>query len=170
MRHRRHDYTSQLLADALKAAPDAMFMHSANSIQKCCLIGVIQTAAGQEKAPIGCLCRILIYDEWFQFMPKIHCIEPWIRRGSADWHIYSDGSLCWDLKNRWHEHIASIPSYYSMEETSTHSAAYLLNSVRSLLAQHYIAWQLNLLKWPSEWPQWSHNQQGVLEYNRMRNK
>lgn len=115
---------------------------------------------------LGALCTLHLPERWLSHPPTVWCHESWFRRGNIDWHAYSDGSLCWDLDQRWRVHLRCLARVLTREQLARHAAEYLLNSVRSLLTRHLTGHKLGLTEWPKEWLQWSHGRAALIEFAR----
>src|SRR4051812_44527242 len=43
-------------------------------------------------------CTFIVNDRWPESPPIASCKEPWVTLGKVDWHIFTDGLMCWDYK------------------------------------------------------------------------
>lgn len=160
------DFTARDLASALGGSMEHCFRRTAFGKREE-VEGLLTLQTVPDKAVVGCLCAIEIEDGWCTELPEVRCFENWIRK-DIDWHVYSDGSLCWEIPPRWTHQLYSVGLSNSPKEVCAFAAAYLLNSVRSLLARHHIGWQLGLVRWPQEWRAWSHGDAGYSEFEKER--
>lgn len=121
--------------------------------------------------PIGHKSALLdiFFDRWFKNLkrhaPLVYCDEKWVRR-DIDWHVFSDGCLCWTLPRLWRDlHCwRGKPRRLIAVEGSE----LLIESVRSLLTRHLLGTMQNKGEWPNAWGQWSHGREGANEYERER--
>jgi len=103
-------------------------------------------------------------------MPVVYCSAPWLKCG-ADWHISSNGWLCWELPNLWEDRIGKLEAEKVESGALTqYAATWCMNSVISLLCRHWYAHRHGIEQWPPEWKHWGHYNEGVLEYERQKRK
>lgn len=129
----------------------------------CLLIGNVRIGS-DIIAGMGVLCTVEPTHQWQREIPKISCLESWIRRGDMDWHAYDDGSLCVEVALRWRDEIAKVATTHSEAQTLCFAAEYLLNSAAWLITRHRYALENGLKKWPTTWPYWAHGPQGNRDY------
>jgi len=110
--------------------------------------------------------KVLIDQDWMMQPPKAFCSANFIRK-EIDWHIQSDGSLChvlveqwnWEF-NRWWEEGMEI------SQLMDRAASWSCQNIDSLITRHLHGHRLGLSVWPQKWSQWSHYQQGVIEFKK----
>lgn len=105
--------------------------------------------------------------KWPRHPPRAWCNVSWVRR-DIDWHVFSDGGLCWCLKERWQDH-QEWPGK-SRDAIATDGLKWMFASVDLLLERHLVGHYRKLEKWPEEWTAWGHGTTGVREYERERNQ
>ncbi len=131
----------------------------------CLLIGTLMIG-GDVVGGMGVLCSVEPTLQWQKEIPKISCLEPWIRRGDMDWHAYEDGSLCVEVAPRWHDEITKVAKTHPEAQTLRFAAEYLLNSAAWLITRHRYAFENHLTKWPKTWRYWAHGPQGNRDYHK----
>lgn len=104
--------------------------------------------------------------DWLARPPSVRVKAPFIRK-EADWHVNANGTLCNILVDQWEDHFKEAKAGgSSIMELLDFAATWSLASSDSLISRHLIAARESLLKWPSDWEQWSHFQAGRDEYRR----
>jgi hypothetical protein len=107
------------------------------------------------------------FEEVMQAPPPVWCCEPWMRHGE-EWHNDEHGGMCWVLRDEWRDIFASRDRLKGDEARV--AADWLLHNVRSLISRHYYASLVGLKRWPKAWDAWGHQDKGVAEYERERDK
>lgn len=94
--------------------------------------------------------------------PAVRCQERWVRR-EPDWHYNSDGTMCWELAERWrsNQHLHRPPGLVAQEVCD-----WLLTSVENLLRRHWHGHLWGLDRWLPEWDCYSHGWRGSREFVR----
>ena len=108
-------------------------------------------------------CKIIVYDDWGQFMPDVQCREHWVKR-ETDWHVSPDGTLCYDLDLRWRDKVGFVLRQDGIRAASIFASEWCIHHSRVLLWRHYCAYTNNIEIWPTEWPAWGHGEKGRSEY------
>lgn len=101
-------------------------------------------------------CEFNVNHEWLWRIPEVSCKESWIRKGVADWHVFSDGRLCFEYDARWRQELSAIAKCYTFGQTADFAVEWLLNSTRSLLNRHLFASRNDLVIWSKQWDFWAH--------------
>ncbi len=110
-------------------------------------------------------CEFSFVKEWRVQMPKVTCFSPWIRKG-GDWHIYNDGSLCWEFDLMWRDKIAEVEKKEGSISVIQLAGAWIIHSAQWLLYRHHYAAIHGITTWPSNWPYWRHGPKAAGEQYR----
>jgi hypothetical protein len=113
-------------------------------------------------------CRIIYTEDWHVNMPIVFPEAPWIKK-DPDWHMYDNGALCYELDVRWHETLSNIWHKDGASIAAHTAAQWLTESAGLLLGRHYYASLTGIKKWPTEWADWKHGNEGVRQYDRLKN-
>lgn len=97
--------------------------------------------------------------------PVVQCRAPWLRR-HIDWHVYSNGELCWCLTQRWYDKQGWLGK--SRDAIATDGLNWLFSSIDLLLVRHLVGYNKKMTEWPIKWSAWGHGSEGVREYARIR--
>jgi len=111
--------------------------------------------------------RIAIKDFWIE-PPRIWVIEnlPWLKAGDADWHVYADKMICYELHDRWICHLTRLMNSGG-QDLSAIAAQWLIRSAAHVLHVHYTCHRLGIDQWPEEEaPTWPHGQPAAELYHR----
>lgn len=121
------------------------------------------------------LCTFVIPVAWKKKLPSVWCRERWRREPlsdgipDADWHVFGDGSLCYELPHRWQDKIPEAERVGGTPAALALAEDWMLNSVRWLLYRHLEAFRRKLARWDNErWPAWGHGYDGPREYRKVR--
>jgi hypothetical protein len=110
-------------------------------------------------------CTFIVSTNWRRFPPKVFCFENWVRH-SIDWHIFDDGSLCYEFFKRWADRVALVDHSNQAHETVRYAAKWCVHASRSLLEKHLLADRQNIKTWPGKWDAWSHGvEAATYEYH-----
>ena len=111
-------------------------------------------------------CRFVIGPDWLEQLPYVACDEPWVIRGDADWHTYTNGSLCFEFEERWRDELAIVAAADGLGPAAEFARIWCLNSTRCLLWKHLAASRARMKEWPREWDSWSHGPAAHQQYLR----
>lgn len=100
-------------------------------------------------------CSFWIAPTWTIRNPVVVCHESWLRTG-ADWHAYTDGSLCYVLDQEWHDVMNSVVGRDGILVAADAARLWITRNVAWLLSKHLMADDLGLTTWPADWPFWPH--------------
>ena len=136
------------------------------------VLGSLNLSYDQVSTRASSACEIRIERFWRTQLPKVFCRAPWRRevlpqKGNAEWHVNPDGSLCYELPERWQCTLAHAEAQLGPDTAGRLAAAWCLGSVRWLLYHHLEAYRVNLQTWPAEWPAWGHYERGPAEYAKL---
>lgn len=117
-------------------------------------------------------CGFYVGRSWRTRPPVVFCRAPWrppvsASGGNAEWHVNGDGSLCYELPDRWQRTLTDAEAEHGVSIVLRLAAAWCLSSVRWLLYHHLEAFRANLQLWPTEWPAWGHYERGRAEYAKL---
>lgn len=99
------------------------------------------------------------------YPPSVDCNEWWVRR-SPSWHYETHNSrFCWVLQQEWEKHFgdrkaAGEPIGVRCDD----AASWMVQAMRIVLSRHWKGNQAGLFEWPAEWEDYSHDKEGVKEY------
>jgi len=99
--------------------------------------------------------EIHISPNWKLYPPRVLCKEPWIKR-DIDWHIYSDGRLCYIYDGEWIDQVQSVRGMNEQDRLLYPSSLLFLN-VTYLLDRHCLSEQLGITEWT--WPARPHGKE-----------
>ena len=108
------------------------------------------------------LCIFRINAQWPWQTPDVICCEDWIKKGIPDWHINTDGNLCFEFSKKWMNELPPMVDEYSLGLTSEYASTWLVNSSRSLLNRHLFAFRNGIKDWPKAWDFWAHDKEMAL--------
>lgn len=106
-------------------------------------------------------CIFDVGPRWVEDIPHVACLEPWITRRPPEWHIGKDGSLCFEFSLHWRHELSGMVEQFTYGLTAEYAAAWLLNSTRSLLRRHLLAYRQGLTNWPQAWNYWPHGSEAA---------
>lgn len=115
-------------------------------------------------------CIFGIRHDWVNTMPVVCCLEPWVKKGITDWHVYTNGGLCFELALRWKNEVDRAVQEHGIMYGAAFAATWCLNNTRWLLYRHRYAYENNINEWPKEWPCWRHGKDGERDYRWMTSK
>ncbi len=121
-------------------------------------IGVRGMLALQDFAPgftFGAVCSFIVPATWRQSLIKVFCHESWLRR-EIKWHVFRDGSLCYELDDRWKDGISAVEQEHGTADAVTFAAFWCLNGSQKLLEKHLLGHRLALRHWQHQWAEWPH--------------
>lgn len=145
--------------------------------QQCCQIiveGRLNLSHEEITTRAGALCTFVVPLAWKTRQPRVWCREPWRKRAlagkicNAEWHILGDGSLCYELADRWGDEIIAAEQAAGWLAAAELAADWCLNSVRWLLYRHPEAFRRGLELWDPSWPAWAHFAEGRREYKQLK--
>lgn len=130
--------------------------------------GIRALRTHQEDGQVSVPVRILVLPNWVERPPTAFCFADFIRH-ETDWHVQVDGSLCHVLPHEWAWQIDQWwQQGIEMEQIVDRASAWCWQNVDSLITRHLLGHRIGLTKWPKQWGQWSHYQQGIDEFYRSR--
>jgi hypothetical protein len=94
--------------------------------------------------------------DWLSHAPVVRCNAPWMRRGEADWHVASDGSLCWVFEPYWRDVLKESAGYLDEKELRQMAAYWCASAAADLVGKHLFADTHGIKAWPKEWEFWAH--------------
>lgn len=109
-------------------------------------------------------CIIIVDDGWVQSPPVVICTEPWIILGEPNWHISSEGVLCWDYASHWKDSISTVLKAETHGNAAEFGSRWFLRSTRNLLNRHLLASRSGIKEWRKEWDYWAHGEAAAREY------
>lgn len=144
---------------------DPVLRFGVNEIE---ILGRVAVNPGAAEAQVYARCDWRVKQSWRIRPPSVFCRAPWVKTSGADWHVNFNGTLCYVHPWEWNDFIRTVAPTLSFADLTTAVAGYAFNNLRWLLEHHLAGYRLNLRDWPPDWPQWSHRQDGELEYYRER--
>ena len=91
--------------------------------------------------------------------PRVTSDAAWLRR-EPDWHVYSNGALCWTYPQHYFELIEELSRHLDEAALLETAACWCVSKSAELVERHLIADRSGLKTWPTEWEAWPH---GVSE-------
>ena len=101
-------------------------------------------------------CSILVTQTWVSYRPDVICHEPWLRK-EADWHAFSDGSLCYVYAPEWRDVMRPLVEKDGFLAAAEAARLWITRNVAWLLNKHLLADELGITKWQKDWPFWPHD-------------
>ena len=99
--------------------------------------------------------EINVSSNWEASPPIIFCMEPWIKR-DIDWHVYSDGNLCWIYDREWIDEVNSVQGLGELDRL-LYLSSLLFSNVTYLLDRHCLSGQTGITAWT--WPARPHGKE-----------
>lgn len=134
-------------------------------------IAVIEGSLGlshdEVNTRVSAECSFEVSEHWPIHGPILRCAAPWIRGRDVrdpDWHVNSDGSLCYVLDDQWRDAIRYAKEEVPFDELWSYAAFYAINNARWLLFRHLESYRLGIKRWSDHWPAWPHHEQGRRAY------
>jgi hypothetical protein len=93
---------------------------------------------------------------WRTHAPLVLCNAPWMRRGEADWHVASDGTLCWVFESYWEAVLNESADFLDGQELRQMAAYWCASAAADLVGKHLFAETHGIKAWPKEWDSWAH--------------
>ena len=115
----------------------------------------------QPVSKVKATCIVSFSTKWLTAPPVICCPNLWVRR-ETNWHVGTDGTLCYVLDAEWKDRVRDVATRHDVDGVAAYAAEYLMRNTRWLLQRHLVGDQQNIKKWI--WEGWSHNQKGQAEY------
>lgn len=101
----------------------------------------------------------------FTHPPLVISQEPWVRR-NPEWHCDPKyRAFCWVLPQAWRDHfwtraVNGVDSRILAKDAAT----WFLDAMTVQLSRHWISHERGWYEWPKQWEDYSHDQEGVREY------
>lgn len=130
--------------------------------------GVLNLSHDEVKTSIVARCTFQFGANWSMCLPVVSTDEPWLIRGGAEWHIFSNGSICYVYAPHWRDEVAAVLAEFDIEAAAAFAATWCVHSTQWLLYRHHFAFEHGLKKWPAQWPFWSHGQKAKREYKKFK--
>jgi hypothetical protein len=130
--------------------------------------GRLNLSHDEVKTSIAARCSFRFGADWITRLPVVSTSEPWLIRGGAEWHIFSDGNICYVYGPHWRDEVAAVLVEFDIEAAAAFAAAWCVRSTQWLLYRHHFAFEHGLKKWPIEWPFWPHDYKARLEYEKLK--
>lgn len=111
------------------------------------------------------LMKIAVTSNWMMSPPLVRCAAPFMNR-TIDWHCSDKGDLCYVHPVEWfEEHRKNLTSFEKTADAAIkRSAFWIIDAVDDLLHKHFLGWESGCMKWPDEWLQWKHGDEGIRQY------
>ena len=92
-------------------------------------------------------------------------------RRVVDWHVFTDGSLCWVYPKLWTDVIRGLQEVMSPGDVLATAAYWCVEHSSSLIAKHLEADRNSYTgPWPAEWDAWAHYAEGDAEYKKAKRR
>lgn len=118
--------------------------------------------------PLPVAVRICVREPWIVYPPSVWIADDpsWLKRGDADWHVFDDRQVCYELSVRWSEHFIRLLKLRTPGLEGL-AAQWLTRSTAYLLQVHYVCSLFGIDEWPEKVaPSWAHNFETALEQYR----
>lgn len=107
---------------------------------------------------------LTIWPEWMLSPPLVATDAPFLR-AERDWHVPAKPYICHELDREWQWKLDEL--WQSGVDSSTViavSSSWCMRNVDSLITRHLHGHRYGIVKWPKQWGQWSHGEDGVREF------
>lgn len=108
-------------------------------------------------------CHFQLFREFERKMPQVSCSEYWIRK-DIEWHINTNGTLCYELAERWKRYMADLTQKLSRADLMYVASHWCLHHIQSLLYRHLHGYENNMTVWPAQWKAFRHGDDGTVDY------
>lgn len=132
--------------------------------------GLLNLSHDDIQTSICAKCSFEFVANWDKCLPIVRTDEPWLRHGGAEWHMFSNGSLCYLYAQHWRDDVPASVSQYDIATAAAFAASWCVRSVKWLLYRHHFAFEHGIKRWPAEWPFWPHGQKAESEYEKFKRR
>lgn len=108
--------------------------------------------------------RLTILSDWMRSSPIVATDAPFLR-AERDWHVPLKPYICHELDEEWRWKLDELwASSADSSNIIAVSSAWCIRNVDSLITRHLHGHRYGIVKWPKQWGQWSHGDDGVREF------
>jgi hypothetical protein len=105
-----------------------------------------------------------IVPDWMR-SPPIVATDASFLRAERDWHVPLKPYICHELDREWRWKLDELwESGADFDTFITVSSSWCIRNVDSLITRHLHGHRYGIVKWPKQWGQWSHGDDGVREF------
>jgi hypothetical protein len=107
---------------------------------------------------------LTILSDWMQSPPIVATDAPFLR-AERDWHVPLKPYICHELDREWKWKLDELwESSTDSNAIIAVSSSWCIRNVDSLITRHLHGHRYGIVKWPKQWGQWSHGDDGVREF------
>lgn len=107
---------------------------------------------------------LTIWPDWMQSPPLVATDAPFLR-AERDWHVPLKPYICHELDREWRWKLDELwESGADSNAIIAVSSSWCIRNVDSLITRHLHGHRYGIVKWPKQWGQWSHGDDGVREF------
>ena len=110
-------------------------------------------------------CRFWLFPHFETMMPRVSCADYWVRK-DIEWHINTDGTLCYELAERWKRQMSVLKKRLTPSDLMYVASNWCLHHTQSLLFRHLHGYENNMTIWPTKWKAFRHGNDGTADYFR----
>lgn len=126
--------------------------------------GELPLTEHSEKGETVARVKIYVRDDWMEYSPLAFTDAPFIRP-EKDWHIPLPNMLCYCQDSEWSWIASNLwGGYVGSDLIVATMTKYCIRNIDSLITRHLYAHRHGIRKWPKEWNQWSHGDDGAREF------
>lgn len=108
--------------------------------------------------------ELLVWPDWMNALPVAATDAPFIRP-ELDWHIPRKPYLCYALDEEWRWNLDELwNSRAGSNAIVTAGSTWCIRNIDSLITRHLHGYRYGITKWPKQWGQWSHGDDGTREF------
>lgn len=107
---------------------------------------------------------LTIWPDWMRSPPLVATDAPFLR-AERDWHVPLKPYICHELDREWRWKLNELwESGADSNAIIAVSSSWCIRNVDSLITRHLHGRRYGIVKWPKQWGQWSHGDDGVREF------
>jgi hypothetical protein len=144
---------------------DARSSHHVGTAWVCGALS-IPTFPQRPGAAVPVPITVEVTESWTRHIPKVTLAERpmWLKTG-ADWHVFANGWVCFELPERWCDHILNLLDL-GVGDIPELASQWITRATAHILHVHYVCHHTGRKAWPPSIPAWKHGDEGRLEYKR----
>lgn len=107
---------------------------------------------------------LTIWSDWMRSPPLVATDAPFLR-AERDWHVPLKPYICHALDREWRWKLNDLwDSGADANAIVAASSSWCIRNIDSLITRHLHGHRYGINKWPKQWGQWSHGDDGVREF------
>ena len=108
--------------------------------------------------------QLLVVPDWLNRLPIVFTDASFLR-SERDWHVPVANLLCYGQDAEWRWKIEELWNDRSVSDAIIGiGSSWCIRNIDSLVTRHLHGHRFGISKWPKEWGQWSHGDDGVREF------